>query len=115
MKHLISNKGHSEPVPALQHATSFVADNIGKAHLLNDFFCRQTYTGNSNKQVSVITFVRARCPLNSIQFTPDDVSKILLRLPIFKASWPDLINNRIAKELAYKLLRFVIYLFVLFK
>ena len=68
-----------------------------KANILNTFFTEQTLLDESQ------TVTNTTYKLDSIIITPEEVRDTLKSLPTGKAAGPDLINNRLLKELAQPL------------
>ena len=73
-----------------------------KANILNNFFTEQTLLDDSQATLPQ-TVKNTTYKLDSIIVTPEEVRDTLQSLPIGKAAGPDLINNRILKELAQPL------------
>ena len=73
-----------------------------KANILNNFFTEQTLLDDSQATLPQ-TVKNTTYKLDSIIVTPAEVRDTLKSLPISKAARPDLINNRILKELAQPL------------
>ena len=73
-----------------------------KTNILNNFFTEQTLLDDSQATLPQ-TVNNTTYKLDSIIVTPEEVRDTLKSLPIGKAAGPDLINNRLLKELAQPL------------
>ena len=73
-----------------------------KANILNTFITEQTLLDESQATLPQ-TVKNTTNKLDSIIVTPEEVRDTLKALPICKAAGPDLINNRLPKELAHPL------------
>ena len=89
-------------IPPLKSNDTIICDEKEKADKLNDFFTQQTHLDEHNAQLPQ-TFNNPRNKLHLIRTTAVDVKSILLSLPTGKAAGPDLISNRILKDLAQPL------------
>ena len=86
-------------VPLLKSSGAIYCDDEQKADKLNEYFTQQTLLDEHNASLPQTV----NTPLNnleSLRITSDEVESTLLSLPIEKASGPDLINNKILKDLA---------------
>ena len=84
-------------IPPLFHENIYVADNDGKANILNNYFAEQTVL--DDHLASLLELVeRAGPTLNTIVFSPTQVEELLSSLKLGRASGPDNINNKILKE-----------------
>ena len=72
------------------------------SNVLNNFFTEQTHLDETNASLPTAT-VTPSDTINTIITTPQEVESVLKSLPIGKATGPDLINNRLLKELAESL------------
>lgn len=86
-------------IPPLLHDNRYVEDNNEKADLLNTYFAQQTLLDDNMTNPPEFE-IRDRPSLNTILISPSEVEDILRSLKIGKASGPDMINNRVLKELA---------------
>ena len=78
------------------------SDDNDKASILNEFFRDQTLLDDSQATLPHTKPLPAH-KLDSVITTPQEVESTLKLLPLGKASGPDLINNRLLKELAQPL------------
>ena len=81
---------------------STLGDIRDKANILNNFFTEQTMLDESQTTLPQ-TMINITSKLDYIIVTPGEVRKTLKSLPIGKAAWPYLINNKLLKELAQAL------------
>ncbi|MCG8047067.1 MAG: reverse transcriptase domain-containing protein, partial [Candidatus Thiodiazotropha endolucinida] len=85
--------------PPLKADNIIISDEKEKADLLNDYFTQQTILDELNASLPQAANTRHN-KLESIIITSEDVKSILSTLPTGKASGPDLIGNKILKDLA---------------
>lgn len=89
----------SSAIPPLNKNGSIFSDDTDKANLLNNFFVEQSILDETGATLPPSDFDRPHL-LDSINVTPAEVEIVLRSLKLGKASGPDLINNRLLKELA---------------
>ena len=89
-------------IPPLSKDDKIYSDDNDKASIFNDFFRDQTLLDDSQATLPQTKPLPAH-KLDSIITTPQEVESTLKSLPLGKASGPDLINNRLLKELAQPL------------
>ena len=101
LKHFIK-PDQTDVIPPLNKNGQIYTEEKEKANILNNFFTEQTLLDDS-KATLPQTGKNTTYKLDSIIFTPEEVRDTLKSLPIGKAAGPDLINNRLLKELAQPL------------
>ena len=89
-------------IPPLNKDGTIYLSAEEKANVLNNFFTEQTHLDETNASLPTAT-VTPLDTINTIITTPQEVESVLKSLPIGKATGPDLINNRLLKELAESL------------
>ena len=67
--------------------------------MFNNFFTEQTLLDDSQANLPETMTIPDQ-NLDSLSVTPDEVKQVLKSLPLGKGAGPDLINNRILKELS---------------
>ena len=87
-------------IPPLEADGVVYSDEMEKANVLNDFFRDQTLLDDQNAILPNIPSYPVNSTLDSIIVTPEEVSTVLLSLPLGKSAGPDGINNRILREVA---------------
>ena len=98
LKHFIKPE-QADVIPSLNKNGHFYNEEKDKANILNTFFTEQTLL--DERQATLPQTVKnTTLKLDSIIVTPKEVRDTLKSLPIGKAAGPDLINNRLFKELA---------------
>ena len=86
-------------IPPLNKNDIIYTDDNEKANIFNEFFRDQTLLDEHQASLPETKHLPP-FKLDSITTTPDEVESILKSLPLGKATGPDLINNRLLKELA---------------
>ena len=98
LKHFIK-PDQADFIPPLNKNGHIYTEENDKTNILNSFFIEQTLLDDSQvtlpQTVKNITY-----KLDYIIVTPEEVRGTLKLLPTDKAAGPDLINNRLLKELA---------------
>ncbi|MCG8046167.1 MAG: reverse transcriptase domain-containing protein [Candidatus Thiodiazotropha endolucinida] len=89
-------------LPPLSKDGTIYSNDSDKASILNDFFRDQTLLDESRATLPQ-TKPLPTYKIESIITTPEEVESTLKSLPLGKATGPDLINNRILKNLAHPL------------
>ena len=102
LKHFIS-QAKSSSIPPLNDNDIIVSDPTEKAILLNNYFRDQTILNDNNVEVPYCPPHNVSSELYSLVLNREEVSSILKSLPIGKAVGPDVVSNRILKELAEKI------------
>ena len=74
-----------------------------KANILNNFFTEKKTLLDDSQAILPQTVQNTTYKLDSIFVTSEEVRDTLKSLPVSKAAGPDLINNRLLKELAQPL------------
>ena len=92
----------ADVIPPLNKNGQIYTEEKDKANTLNTFFTEQTLLDESQATLPQ-TVTNATHKLVSIIVTPEEVRDTLKSLPIGTAAGPDLINNRLLKELAQPL------------
>ena len=103
LKRFIKPNTNSSCIPPLKTNDDIFDDNKDKANLLNTYFQTQTQINDLNANTPHADFNQDRPQLNSIIISPLEVKSVLQTLKLGKASGPDLVNNRILKELCNEL------------
>ena len=98
----IINQNATTQIPPLESNGLIYTGKKEKAHLLNHFFQSKTVLEEQNASLPELTSV-TNSTLSSIVLTPNEVQLVLKSLPMGKASGPNVINNRILKELAIEI------------
>ena len=91
-------KDTKDGIPPLNYNNQVISNPNDKADIFNLFFQSQSQLDDSNKDVPILT-----APINcidSIHIEAEEVHSILKTLQVGKACGPDLINNRILREIA---------------
>ena len=101
LKHFIKPE-QTNAIPPLSKDGTIYSDDIDKANVLNDFFVDQTFLDDSTASLPQTVNV-PDYNLDSLNISREEVESTLKSLPLGKAAGPDLINNRILKELAQPL------------
>ena len=101
LKHFIKPE-QTNAIPPLSKDGTIYSDDIDKANVLNDFFVDQTLLDGSTASLPQTVNV-PDYNLESLNISREEVESTLKSLPLEKAAGPDLINNRILKELAQPL------------
>ena len=101
LKHFIQ-PDQTDVIPPLNKNGQIYTEEKEKANILNNFFTEQTLLDDSHATLPQ-TVKNTTYKLDSIIVTPEEVRDTLKSLPIGKAAGPDLINNRLLKELAQPL------------
>ena len=89
-------------IPPLKSNDIIYCKDEHKADKLNEFFTQQTILDEHNASLPR-TRITPLYNLHSLRITSEEVKSTLLSLPTGKASGPDLISNKILKELAQPL------------
>ena len=89
-------------IPPLNKDGTIYAYDTAKANALNDFFAEQTHLNDSSASLPQTINV-PDYNLDSLSVTVEEVESTLRSLPLGKAAGPDLINNRLLKELSQPL------------
>ena len=100
IKKLIKPNCSKATIPPLHSNNSVIFDKIDKAKCFNKYFTDQTKLDDSQVADPTPPYYRLISTLESIQVNQTDVAQILKALPMGKAVGPDLLNNRILKEVA---------------
>ena len=101
LKHFIK-PDQTDVIPPLNKNGQIYTEEKEKANILNNFFTEQTLLDDSQATLPQ-TVKNIKYKLDSIIVTPEEVRDTLKSIPIGKAAGPDLINNRLLKELAQPL------------
>ena len=101
LKHFIKPE-QADVIPPLNTNGQIYTEDKDKANILNSFFTEQTLLDESQATLPQ-TVTNTTYKLDSIIVTPEEVRDTLKSLPTGKAAGPDLINNRLLKELAQPL------------
>ena len=101
LKHFIK-PDQTDVIPPLNKNGQIYTEEKEKANILNNFFTEQTLLDDSQTTLPQ-TVNNTTYKLDSIIVTPEEVRDTLKSLPFGKAAGPDLINNRLLKELAQPL------------
>ena len=101
LKHFIKPE-QADVIPPLNKNGQIYTEEKDKANILNTFFTEQTLLDESQATLPQ-TVTNTTYKLDSIIVTPEEVRDTLKSLPTGKAAGPDLINNRLLKELAQPL------------
>jgi hypothetical protein len=96
------NSNSNVHIPPLQNNGNIAYTNEEKTNIFNDFFHKQTLLADSDINAPVLEPLCAS-KLESLLFTPEEVHDVLVSLPLGKASGPDMVNNRLLKELSKEL------------
>ena len=97
-KQLYGNK-IKQPIPTLIHNNQQYSSNEEKATLLNNYFAEQSTLPDPPSDFSLPDFnYITNSRLDEIIITPYQVSQIIEKLPVNKASGPDLISNQLLKS-----------------
>ena len=78
------------------------SEDVDKANVLNDFFCKQTMLNDEKASLPELPLFDD-VGFSNIVVTNNDVESVLKALPIGKATGPDGIKNCILRELAHEL------------
>ena len=100
LKTFIKPTDKTNAIPPLNYNGSIFTDEIDKANILNTYFTEQTKLDDDNKATPDVNIDPYRPLLSSLYILPSEVKATLLSLNTHKASGPDMINNRILKELS---------------
>ena len=73
-----------------------------KANAFNDYFAEQTKLQADASAEPTPPLYQLNSTLSNIHLTPHELELILRSLPLGKAVGPDLVNNRILKELVFE-------------
>ena len=84
-------------IPPIFHDNKFVTDFIKKSHLLNSFFAKQCSIIENNSVLPSSTIPVIDQYLANIEFTKDDIKRIICKLDHNKAHGHDMISIRILK------------------
>jgi len=90
---------------------NILTSEYDKANLLNKFFHSQTLLNDSNKIIPNMHLHSNKPQLEKIVITQQEVIDTLKSLKLGKAAGPDMINNRILKELSQQLAHPLSHLF----
>ena len=101
LKHFIK-PDQTDVIPPLNKNGQIYSEEKENANILNNFFTEQSLLDDSQATLPQ-TVKNTTYKLDSIIVTPEKVRDTLKSLPIGKAAGPDLINNRLLKELAQPL------------
>ena len=101
LKHFIK-PDQQRTIPPLNKDGEIYSDDTDKANLLNEYFTSQAFLDESKGSLPE-TIDNPAYKLDSLTFTSYEVEQTLKSLPLGKAAGPDLINNRLLKELAQPL------------
>ena len=101
LKHFIKPE-QADVIPPLNKNGQIYTEEKDKANILNTFFTEQTLLDESQATLPQAV-TNTTYKLDSIIVTYEEVRDILKSLPTGKAAGPDLINNRLLKELAHPL------------
>ena len=89
-------------IPPLIVNGNIYSDNTDKANMLNDYFTEYSSLDDRNANLPADLNIPG-FSLNSISITAKEVESVLKALQSGKASGPDVLTNRILKELAQPL------------
>ena len=84
-------------IPPLLHQNRYIPKYKDKAELFNNFFANQCYLINNSSVLPSVTFKRAENKFSSINFSLDDLAKIIQKLNPDKAPGYDMISIRMLK------------------
>ena len=84
-------------IPPLLHQDKFVTDFKEKANIFNNFFANQCCIVSNNSELPVILTRKTHESLSTIDFSTDDILKIIRNLDLNKAHGHDMISIRIIK------------------
>ena len=101
LKHFIK-PNQTDVIQPLNKNGQIYTEEKEKANILNNFFTEQTLLDDSQATLPQ-TVKNTTYKLDSIIVTPEEVRDTLKSLPIGKDAGPDLINNRLLKELSQPL------------
>ena len=101
LKSFIS-KSNPSTIPPLTQNGIVYTDAYDKANLLNEYFTKQTILDDVGTNVPCIHSDPVH-RLSSIHLSPPEVQTVLKSLSVDKAAGPDLVNNKILRELSYEL------------
>ena len=98
LKHVLK-PDQTNTIPPLHKDGQTYSDDINKANVFNNLFIEQTLLDDSQANPPETLTIPDQ-NLDSLSVTPDEVKQVLKSFPLGKAAGPDLINNRILKELS---------------
>ena len=84
-------------IPPLLHQDKFVTDFKEKANIFNNFFANQHSIVSKNSELPVTLTRKRHESLSTIDFSTDDILKIIRNLDPNKAHGHDMINIRMIK------------------
>ena len=84
-------------IPPLPHQGKFVTDFKEKANIFNNFFTNQCSVLSNNSYLPVTLTKKIHEPLSTINFSTDDVLKVIRNLNPNKTHGFDIINIRMVK------------------
>ena len=99
----LMKRSTNNSIPPLHIGSEIVYNDSDKANAFNDFFVGQTNLNVSNSIDPPPPYYDIIHTLQDMHFEPYDITPILQGLTLGKAVGPDLINNRILKELSEQL------------
>ena len=109
-----ASKGYRDPIPTLNYNGSIVSEDTAKATCFNNYFS-SVFTDEDTSSLSDLrsTVVWGSDLINTVDFTPNVVLKVLTSLNVSKACGPDLIPARLLKEGATSICASLAHLFQL--
>ena len=87
-------------IPPLYYQNQAINNPKDKADIFNVFFHSQSLLDEINKDIPTLSEPTCTNTLDSIHLEIKEVCSILKSLQVGKACGPDMINNRILKEIA---------------
>ena len=99
LKYFIAPNSKSS-IPPLETNDQTYAEECDKAIILNDFFKDKTWLDERNAEIPDIHSYPVDSPLSNNVLTSEEVESVLKSLPVGKAVGPDVIRNRVLKELS---------------
>ena len=90
-------------IPPIETNNTLMYEELDKANAFNDYFAEQTKLQADASSDPTPPLYQLNSTLSNIHSTHHELELILRSLPLGTAVGPDLVNNRILKELAFEL------------
>jgi len=90
-------------IPPIETNNTILYEEPDKANAFNDYVAEQTKLQADASAGPTPPLYQLNSTLSNIHLTPHELELILRSLPLGKAVGPDLVNNRILKELVFEL------------
>ncbi|XP_045206258.1 uncharacterized protein LOC123558446 [Mercenaria mercenaria] len=99
----ITFKPNKINIPPLQDLNTTQTTYLDKANLLNDYFVQQTNIDDDNREAPELGPPNSLSFLSDLILRPVEVEDVLKSLQVDKAAGPDVISNKLLREISHEL------------